>query len=422
MKNILAVLFLGVFCTCTYAQFDPNYNRVIFWHNQLLMSINSSQSSIFWLGEYQHAALSLAMHETLTRIGCKKTSRCNMALANLSVDVVGQYVLKHYYPNGWIGFEDILHASFGAQPDASIKERAKKVGESEAKKAIVAVDAKSEIFKLDEYHFAVGVEGRYQRTPPFFKIPSLQQYATAEPLVLPDPGFFIAPPIPPISGNRYKQDVDEVRIVGAVNSTTRTLYQTRLARYMDGGNFGGNPESAIGTFTRIAEQLIKQTNKNMYDTAAVMRVLTTACFDRDMAHMYNKRFIFDSWRPVTVIRNGAPSNPNIVVDPNWTPLLFYNSNQEYPAGHPSMSMCAIHVFRRLFGRDNFAFVLPSGHAEYPLFTFNNLTHFLEDSTGARIWAGLHFRFSALGAWNLGEQVCGYIYEQLCEDGSCFSRP
>jgi hypothetical protein len=275
---------------------------------------------------------------------------------------------------------------------------------------------------LDEYTFALGVEGRYQPTPPFFKNPSLQQYARSDPLVLPSPGFFIAPPIPAISSNEYKASVDEVRIIGSVNSTTRTLYQTRLAAYMDSGNFGGNPEGSIGTFTRIAEQLIVQTNKNLFDTAAVLRVLTTASFDRNMNHMYNKRFVFDSWRPITVIRNGAPSNPNIVRDPNWTPFLFYNSNQEYPAGHPTQSYCTVMVLRRMFERDNFSFVLPSGHAEYPLFTFNSLTHFLTDSADARIWAGLHFRFSINGAFAVADQVCGYVHDQLCQDNTCFSRP
>jgi len=280
----------------------------------------------------------------------------------------------------------------------------------------------SGIFGLLDYKFDTGVEGRYQPTPPLFKLPSLQQYAISTPLVLPTPGFFIAPPIPAFNSARYKASVDETRSVGDVNSVTRTLYQTRLARYMDSGFFGGNPEGSIGTFTRIAESLILQTNKNLFDTAAVLRTLTTASFDRNMAHMYNKRFVFDSWRPITAIRGGVPSNPSIVRDPNWTPLLLYNSNQEYPAGHPTQSYCTVTVLRRLFGSDNFAFALPSGHADYPYFYFGNLTQFLNDSASARIWAGLHFRFSIEGAFAVAEQVCGYVYDQICPDNTCYSTP
>jgi hypothetical protein len=422
MKLLLGIASALVFFTLAGAQsFNPNYNRVIFWHDQLLQSINATGSSIFWLGELQHTTLSMAMHETLIHLGCKKTSRCHMPTANLAVDVAGQYVVKHYYGARWIGFEDILNARFLLEPSASVRETAKRVGEREAERAIKRVDTCG-VNGLDTYEFAVGVEGRYQRTPPFFKLPSLQQYATSNPLVLPTPGFFTAPPIPAISSNLYKNDVNEVRLLGDVNSTTRTLYQTRLARYMDSGNFGGNLEGSIGTFTRITEQLIVQTNKNLFDSAAILRVLTTASFDRNMNHMYNKRFVFDSWRPITVIRNGAPSNPNIVRDPNWTPLLFYNSNQEYPAGHPTQSYCSVMIMRRMFGRDDFTFILPSGHAEYPFFTFNSLTHFLTDSADARIWAGLHFRFSINGAFAVADQVCGYVHDQLCQDNTCFSRP
>jgi len=393
----------------------------MFWHNQLLVAVNQTGSSIYWLPEYEHTALSIATHEALISIGCKRTSHCNEALANLTVDVVGQHVLKHYYPARWFIYEDILNAAFVAQPNADIRDHAKRVGEREADKAITAVDT-SGIFEWIEYQFALGVEGRYQPTPPLFKLPTQQQYATARPLVLPSAGFFIAPPIPPITSQAYEDSVQETRIYGHVNSTVRTEYQTRLARYMDQVALGGNPESSMGTFTRIAEALIIQTNKNMFDTAAVFRVLSSASFDRDMVHMYNKRFIFDSWRPITVIRNGAPSNPNIVRDPNWTPLLFYNSNQEYPAGHPTQSYCTVKVLRLMFGRDDFTFTLETGHADYPLFTFNSLEHFLQDSASARIWAGLHFRFSINGAFALSDQICGYIHDRLCHNNNCLSNP
>jgi len=416
------VIFSLALAGFAYAQFagqNAGYNRVIFWHDQLLQAINATGSNIFWLGEYQHCALSTAMYQSLVKLGCKKNSKCDMRTANLTVDVAGQFVLKHYYPSRWFIYEDVLNAAFLAEPSAAIRDKAKRIGNSEALKATTLVDSTG-IFGLIEYQFALGVEGRYQPTPPLFKLPSLQQYAVANPLVLPDPGFFVAPPIPPLSSAEYKASVDETRAYGAVNSTVRSIYQTRLARYMDSGNFGGNLEGSIGTFTRIAEQLIVQTNKNLFDSAAVFWVLTTASFDRDMNHMYNKRFVFDSWRPVTAIRNGVPSNPAIIPDPNWTPLLFYNSNQEYPAGHPTQSYCTVQMLRRMFGRDDFTFILPSGHAEYPFFTFNNLTQFLQDSASARIWAGLHFRFSINGAFALVDQTCGYVHDQICDNNSCYS--
>jgi len=391
----------------------------MFWHNELLVAINQTGSSIYWCGEYEHTALSIATHEALISIGCQRASHCNQATANLVVDVVGHHVLRHYYPQRWFIYEDILTNAFLAQHDTNVKDTAKRVGEREATRAIAAVAATG-IFELPEYQFALGVEGRYQPTPPFFKQPNQQAWALATPLVLPSAGFFIAPPIPPITSQTYEDSVQETRIYGDVNSTVRSVYQTRLARYMDSSNFGGNPEGSMGTFTRIAEACIIQSNKNMFDTAAIFRVLSQASFDRDMVHMYNKRFIFDSWRPITVIRNGAPSNPRITRDPNWTPLLFYNSNQEYPAGHPTQSYCIVTVLRRMLGRDDFMFTLESGHADYPLFAFNSLEHFLQDSASARIWAGLHFRFSINGAFALSDQVCGYVHDRLCHNNNCFS--
>jgi len=314
-------------------------------------------------------------------------------------------------------FEDLLRSHVAMEPSATVRAKAKQVGEKWAKKAVKEVFS-SEGAAFVEYEFALGVEGRYQPTPPFFRPPVVQQYAVADPIILPSADYFLAPPIPALTSSTWQNDLEEVRQYGDVNSTVRTAYQTGVARYMDGVLFGGNPEGVIGTYTRTAQELIAQTGKGLFDSAAILYLISVSSFDVFTSIMNSKK-VYDSWRPITPIRGGVPSVPSIVPDPTWTPLLLYNSNQEYPAGHGGVSACQELVLKRAFGADNFTWTLPTFNPSIPPLTFNSITELKIAGSEARIWAGIHFRFSLTGSWALAEQVCGYVYDEICLHNSCF---
>jgi hypothetical protein len=413
-KVLLVVLFLA--CSSSGQQ---NFNRVLLW-NDVLLKTYSQTSAFFWVGFEHHLVMHQAIYDALSDLGCKHANshQCTEQLANLTVSYAAQYSLKALYPDRWLIYEDLLRSHIASEPSQTIRTKAKKVGEKWAKKAVEKILNRGGA-AFEDYSFASGVEGRYQPTPPFFRPPVLQQYAVADTVILPSADFFVAPPIPAITSQTWQDDLQEVRVLGDVNSTVRTAYQTGVAKYMDGVQFGGNPEGVIGTYTRTAQEIILQTGKGLFDSSVIMYLISVSSFDVFLSVMYNKKEVYDAWRPITPIRNGVPSVPSIIPDPSWTPLLFYNSNQEYPAGHGAISACGDVVLKRAFGQEVFTWTLQTNNPTIPPLTFHNFTELKITGSEARIWAGIHFRFSLNGAWTLADQVCGFIYDEICSNNSCF---
>jgi hypothetical protein len=52
----------------------------------------------------------------------------------------------------------------------------------------------------------------------------------------------------------------------------------------------------------------------------MLATMNTAIADTTAA-MYDAKYTFLFWRPVTAIRAGTPGNSNVTADPNWNPVL-----------------------------------------------------------------------------------------------------
>ena len=84
------------------------------------------------------------------------------------------------------------------------------------------------------------------------------------------------------------------------------------------------------------------------------------------------------------------------------------NHQEYPSAHATVSGGALRMMANLFGNDH-TFVLSS--PGYPSFTIT-YTSFSAAATGvqnARIWGGLHYRFSCDVGLRDGIAIADYIY-------------
>ena len=76
----------------------------------------------------------------------------------------------------------------------------------------------------------------------------------------------------------------------------------------------------------------------MLRNARVLALMNIALADATIA-IWNAKNTYDTWRPITAIQQAATDgNPDTSPDPNWTPLLVTPAFQEYPAGHPGVSL------------------------------------------------------------------------------------
>lgn len=122
--------------------------------------------------------------------------------------------------------------------------------------------------------------------------------------------------------------------------------------------------------------------------------------------IYNAKFKHVFWRPVTAIRDGSV-NP----DPTWTPLSVTPKYPDWPSGHGGFAGAATVVLTAFLGpRAPQPITLTSPNDPGATLTYTNWASITQDIINARVWEGVHFRFSDdAGAW-LGGKVA--IYDLL----------
>jgi hypothetical protein len=121
------------------------------------------------------------------------------------------------------------------------------------------------------------------------------------------------------------------------------------------------------------------------------------------------------WRPVTAIRN-ADKDGNPATDPSstWSPLLTTPNHPEYPSAHGCVTAAVTDVLASALKTTTINIDVPGATGGGTTLTtsrhFDTAAALLEDVANARIWAGLHYRFSTTAGVDLGHQVSKWDLE------------
>src|SRR6202047_3646543 len=243
-----------------------------------------------------------------------------------------------------------------------------------------------------------GAVGAWRPTPLLNAPGAGPQFASMTPWVLTRPSQFRLPPPLALNSPEYAADLNEVREMGSLSSTSRSSEQTEVALFW-----------ALNTplaWNRIAAQLSAARGLSLTENAHLFAVLNLTLADAITACWDSKyRYIF--WRPVTAIRAGAaPGDP----DANWRPLL--NSltgtpaHPEYPSAHSTYSGAAAFILAGAFG-ENTAFSVTSeirpGTRSYASFS-----EAIAEIADARVFGGIHLRSSCARGNSLGRAVADYV--------------
>ena len=102
--------------------------------------------------------------------------------------------------------------------------------------------------------------------------------------------------------------------------------------------------------------------------------------------------------------------------PGWRPLLPTPNHPEYPSAHCTITSAIGEVIARFMGTDAINVDL-QGNA-----SFNATRHYATvqnlraEVQNARIWAGLHYRFSTAAGTDLGKEVADYDLDHAFNTG------
>jgi hypothetical protein len=252
---------------------------------------------------------------------------------------------------------------------------------------------------------ATGVDTYRPRTQPGVYVPTATMVAstwpTLRPFVIERPDQFRPGPPVALASAEWASDYNEIKAYGARNSTQRTLQQTETAKFwlMTG------PQA----YHPIARQIVAARRMPLVDSARFMASFAAALTDAYIA-VFDAKYHYDFWRPVTAIRNGdIDGNPATEIDPTWQPLDATPLHPEYPCAHCILSGTAVALIEASGGlRDVTEIWLTSPTAPGVTHRWSNLEAFATEVANARVWAGFHYRSSTRVGTAMGRDIGRYV--------------
>jgi hypothetical protein len=147
----------------------------------------------------------------------------------------------------------------------------------------------------------------------------------------------------------------------------------------------------------------------------MMALIAVARADAFVA-IFDAKYHYDFWRPVTAIRNGdIDGNPDTDLDPSWLPLADTPMHPEYPCAHCIMAATIVAVVESLFDTADIPELsLTSPTAPGVTHRWSNLKALVEEVKEARIWAGFHYRFSTIVGEDMGRKIGKYTVKTVMQ--------
>jgi hypothetical protein len=255
--------------------------------------------------------------------------------------------------------------------------------------------------------------GAWRPTPPFFASDPTPWVANVRPFLVPDVEALRTDAPNALTSRAYARDVNEVKRIGALNSTTRTPDQTDAAIFWQ--------DHVFALWNRVFRTLAASQHLDIVDSARLFASENLAAADAAIG-CWNNKYHWNTWRPITAIREAASDgNRATKADPTWTPLfdpatpvatppaLVTPPFPEYPSGHNCAGGSIVGTLQYFFGTDRIAFSASSNKSGTTR-TFDHFSDALQENIDARVWAGIHFRTADIEGAKLGEKVARYLHK------------
>ena len=244
--------------------------------------------------------------------------------------------------------------------------------------------------------------GSYQLTPPNQPAPVFTAWGSVTPFVLDRGDEFRPAPPPALGGLTWAQAIGEVQRLGQDTSVARTDEQTTIAKFWS--------PPIWTTWNEIADAQILSRHTSLEKAAKVFASLNLTFADTAIA-MYDAKYHYLFWRPITAIRAGTPGNPDVTADPTWNALATTAPDPSYPGAHSSISAAAAVVLSASLGTR--ADLTVSSDALPGV--SRHFTSFQDAATEAgmsRIYAGQHTRLDHDAGVTLGSSVAHTVLDRM----------
>lgn len=246
--------------------------------------------------------------------------------------------------------------------------------------------------------------GIWRPTPEAFAEFAVPWLGFVRPFALASAQEFDLPEPPLLESEEYATDFNEVKDYGSLTSTVRDEHQTEIARF-----FSANP---VPQYHAALRDAVTRRGFDIVDSARAFALLGTSTADA-LITAWRAKFEFPTWRPITAIREAdTDGNDATVADPTWTPMVPTPPYPDYASGHASVTGSTSNVFGYLFGEDSLDIDIPALVAGTTTRHYDSTDVWDQDAMDARVWLGLHVRFSMGFANETAHKVSDHVISTL----------
>lgn len=313
------------------------------------------------------------------------------ASVDAAVAAANRAMLSQLAPSQQAAIDNAYQAALAAIPAGSAKSAGVTVGEKAAA-AVLAWRAADGAATPESYrpHTTPGV---YVPTV----IPAVPQWPQRKPWLMASADQFRPGPPPKLASERWARDYNEIKAIGARNSTQRSAEQTAIARFWEA--------TGPAIYFPLARSVADAPGRDLTRNARLLAI-TGQVMDDALISVMDAKYHYHFWRPVTAIRNGdSDGNAATERDASWSPLIDTPMHPEYPCAHCILAGAVGAVLKAEIGAGaaptlTTTSVTANGAAR----SWSRIEDFVQEVANARIYDGVHYRNSTEVGSAMGERI------------------
>ena len=380
-------------------------NAVMDW-NEVAIAASIAAKEAPTLSTRSMAAVHSAMYDAVNAIQprYRPYKFSGTAPATASADAAAasaaHTVLVKLFPQQRDSLDQALAAAMAKIPEGAPRNDGVAVGAAAAQ-SILAWCADDRVNAPMAYR-PVTAPGRYVATT----LPVSMDIGLSRPWLLTKADQFRPPPPPALTSDTWTRDYNEIRRMGARTGSARSEEQTQVGQFW--------AVTGAPSYNPVIRQAVIQRKLGLAESARVTALAYMAAMDSLVA-VFDAKYTYQFWRPITAVRNGDQhGNPAVARDAGWLPLVDAPLHPEYPCAHCISSSAVGNVLQIELGDDVGPMTMTSPTAPGVTRRWNRVSEYVQEVSNARVWSGVHYRFSTLVGQQMGKDIAGYATKNFLQ--------
>jgi hypothetical protein len=241
------------------------------------------------------------------------------------------------------------------------------------------------------------------------------QWPQRKPWLMASASQFRPAPPPVLASTEWARDYNEVKAVGSKNSRVRTPEQTEVAKFWE---FSLPP-----IYNAVTRSVANAPGRGVAQNARLLAAASQAMDDALIA-VLDAKYHYGFWRPVTAIRNGdRDNNAATEMEAGWSPLIDNPGHPEYPSAHSILAAAVGELLKAEVGPGRMPELSTSSpSANGATRRWSSADAFMQEVANARVWEGIHYRFSVNTGLAMGRQIAALAAAKVAQSPAAAAVP